>query len=101
MNRARVQSILIDVIAYGHELSNPVMSRILENGCTNYIDMMTDEIIEAVEHGIELCKNISNDPNLWFKCSRCEIESSTEWLGSGYGTPNHCPNCGAKVVPND
>ena len=42
------------------------------------------------------CHNLRDDE--YFECSECEVETSTEWCGSGYGSPKFCPNCGRKVT---
>ena len=42
------------------------------------------------------CHNLRDDE--YFECSECDVETSIEWCGSGYGSPKFCPNCGARVV---
>lgn len=48
------------------------------------------------------CANVNEDDYLgYFTCDSCGAECSVEWSGSGYGAPNYCPSCGAKVVNNE
>lgn len=44
------------------------------------------------------CGNEDEDLDAWFKCSACGLHSKLEIFGGGYGLPNYCPNCGARVV---
>lgn len=46
--------------------------------------------------GAGTCRNVDADPG-WFSCSKCGCICSVDWYGSGFGTPNSCPNCGRKV----
>lgn len=66
----------------------------------------------AVEH---TCKNIGDDPKVWFVCSECEAHVYSYHINSSYLDEdgkrwyrwystdgncgwNYCPNCGAKIV---
>lgn len=44
------------------------------------------------------CRNTDDDCDAWFKCSECGLHSKLEIMSGGYGIPNYCPNCGAKVI---
>ena len=59
-----------------------------------------DTETEAVEawntRHVETCRNVDADPG-WFSCSKCGCICSVDWYGSGFGTPDFCPNCGRKV----
>lgn len=58
-----------------------------------------EEAIEAWNTRLaeRTCHNADND-GIWFECSECGEYLTVEFFGSGYGTPNYCPCCGAKVV---
>lgn len=43
------------------------------------------------------CHNAEDD-YIWFECSECGEYLTVEFFDGGYGTPNYCPNCGARVV---
>lgn len=53
---------------------------------------------EIQDYTERTCKNDDNDCDAWFKCSECGLHSKLEIMSGGYGIPNYCPNCGAKVV---
>lgn len=57
------------------------------------------EAIEAWNTRTErTCRNTDDDCYAWFECSECGLHSKLEIMSGGYGIPNYCPNCGAKVV---
>lgn len=44
------------------------------------------------------CRNTESPGEGFFTCSACGGSAVIEWTTSGWGKPNYCPNCGAKVV---
>lgn len=56
----------------------------------------TPEQAIAATLGAGTCRNVDADQG-WFGCSECGCICSVDWYGSGFGTPNYCPNCGRKV----
>ena len=44
------------------------------------------------------CINLDGDFDHFFRCSECDACSLTTSWNVGYGYPNYCPYCGAKVV---
>lgn len=47
------------------------------------------------------CRNTDDDCDAWFECSECGLHSKLEIMSGGYGIPNYCPNCGARVTPKN
>lgn len=52
---------------------------------------------EIKDYTERTCKNDDDDCDAWFKCSECGLHSKLEIMSGGYGIPNYCPNCGARV----
>ena len=51
------------------------------------------------------CRNVSYDP-LGFRCSECGAEDYMDggvivWVDGCPQDASYCPNCGARVMPND
>lgn len=59
-----------------------------------------DALILLDELGLSerTCRNVDTDDDCYFMCNRCRCSVLVEYQSSGYGVPNYCPNCGAKVA---
>lgn len=56
---------------------------------------IADELNAAM--GAETCRNIDDDYDSYFECSKCGCHVLCDFYGSGYGKPRFCPGCGRKV----
>lgn len=44
------------------------------------------------------CRNTEQPGEGFFTCSACNGSAVIEWTTGGWGKPNYCPTCGARVV---
>lgn len=65
-------------------------------------DRIADKLEQAIAawntRAERTCRNTDDDCDAWFECSECGLHSKLEIMSGGYGIPNYCPNCGARVV---
>ena len=71
------------------------------NRAQTVFGLTLDEVRQMIKRDAErerTCENVDTDDDCYFECSKCGSATLVEYKSGGYGVPNFCPNCGAKVV---